>query len=130
MAVTSALATERQVDRFVMHASCVRLRTIVRHLYSLACVAGCVFQVYQVCDLYFHYGTTSQFLQDANDRLPPPDFAFCARYPELMKTAVFRSQEEAVANVRTTEEEFQNLITLFSQHTLKQIFDLTPSPDG
>ena len=102
---------------------------ILRLMYALACVAGCVYQVALVCHLYFKFETTSKFLQDVSDRTSPPDFAFCARYPELMRSATFRPESE-VGIRKTTEEEFVNLIQLFSEHSLDQVFDETPPPEG
>ena len=98
---------------------------LLHRAYILLVSLGFFYQIVAICDLYFKYATSSQFLQDARDRQPLPDFSLCFRYPEIMNES---SKSNIKDPVGSPSDRFFKPDDILSGHTVMKIFDSTPDP--
>lgn len=77
-------------------------------MYWIGCLIGFIFQSNEVCRVFFAYNTTSSVEMSVPNEIPIPSLSVCVRYDEVLN--------------RTDPTKLSN------PPTIKQIFDLTPSP--
>ena len=99
------------------------LKRICSRSFSIACLLGFLFQVYQVSELYFRYITSSKVHYQVKDIEDYQSLMFCSRFKELLDRS--RHQEYGIS--ASVPETFPEILTELSALTVKDILILTPA---
>jgi hypothetical protein len=86
-------------------------------IFSLS-LGGFCYQIYDLCDSYFKYETSSLLEIDINDDLYAPDLSLCMRYVDILSMDLSYEERHTKLGIRSVQ---RNL-------TIEQIFGLTPKP--
>ena len=98
-------------------------KRICSRLYSITCLLGFLFQVYQVSALYFRYITSSKVHYQVKDIENYQSLMFCPRSKELLNRS--RHQEYGIS--ASVPDTYRETLTELSILTIKDILTLTPA---
>src|SRR6185437_650912 len=90
-------------------------------VYLLACFTGLLFQIYQVCLVYFSYRTHTQVKYSLNTETQMPEVALCFRYVDILDRRNYKMYDINERPPKTLEE----VVSDQSKLTSRQIFNLT-----
>lgn len=100
-----------------------RVVTVLHTIFIAACVAGFMFQSYDILSLYLRYMTASVVGIKSDQTLIPPDISICIRYVDILSQGGLTPEEKKLRDKR------QRIREIEANMTIKQVFDWTPSAE-
>lgn len=100
--------------------------SILSMLFVIACLAGLLWQLYLVANIYFSYKVTTKLKVAFPEILKPQSTSFCARNTDLLQYE--RLNEATGRNWSYTQDE-EVVHMMQQQLTVGEIFSLTPAAD-
>ena len=103
----------------------MKIQRIFSLIFSIICFSGFLFQVEQVSDLYFRFGTTSKTVFQIREIDDYQTIMYCTRSIDLLNITQieFGKTKNTTLNLEQVENTLSNL-------TLKDILKLTPPEDN
>ena len=98
-------------------------KDICSHFFSLICLSGFIFQVYQVCDLYFRFQTTSKTEFEFREIEDYPTIMYCPRFTDLLNRTNYKEYGIGSTPIKNLDELDHELNTL----SIQNISELTPN---
>lgn len=107
----------KHINKSTKSAKCGRaIAKSLNYMFAMLCVAGCLFQTYEVSDNYFQYGTVTELSITMPDKLRVPAISLCVYYPNILNLST--------KNFDLDEQDFEAMQQLF---TVQELLRFTPS---
>lgn len=120
----SSRSNDRTTVCFGKHEIMI-VQKLLSVVYFLVCFTGLLFQIHQICLVYFSFRTNTQVKYSLNPNTQMPQVALCFRYVDILDRRNYKMYDINERPPQTLEEVVSDQTKL----TSRQIFNLTPSPD-
>lgn len=105
------------------------IKAVVTVVYWLGCLSGFVFQAKEVCKVYFAFKTSTSISLTTPQDIPTPSVSVCIRYVDILNRS--NHEKYGLAKGPPTggdDTSWKRVFDECSRLTIKEIFELTPSP--